>query len=95
LHSESTFFAGLTDSAVEAPKLAKFRQVNDNDSVLVTDLQATTYVFGSNCAFYLRAQCLTVCPLAGSFIRRTVSALQGLQFTHPICPTTFSVDSTF
>jgi len=40
---------------VEAPKLATFRQVNDNESVLVivTDLQVTPYVFCSNYEFYL------------------------------------------
>jgi len=34
---------------VEAPKLATFRQVNDNESVLVivTDLQVTPYTFSA------------------------------------------------
>jgi len=65
-------------------KLPKFRQVNDNDSILLTDLQVTPYVFGWN-AFYLIAECLTVCAFGGSFFfaRLTMSALRGLQFTHP------------
>jgi len=85
--SRIDFFVGLTISPVEAPKLAKFWQVNDNDSVFVTDLR-----------FLAQLCILSYSPLSNGvpfsrkfFVRHTVSALQGLQFTHPICATTFSV----
>jgi len=59
--------AELSVSVVEAPKVTEFRQVSDNDNVLVTDLHVTPYVFGLNYAFCLIAQCLTVCPFTRSF----------------------------
>ena len=42
-------------------------------------------VLGSNYAFHLMAEGLTVCPFCGSFfVRLTVLPLQGFEVTHPI-----------
>jgi len=79
---------GLTVSAVEAPEvIAKFQKVKDSDNVLVTDIQVSPHVFGSNYAFCLIAQCLTVCSFAGSFFLYDIpcSALQGLQYSPTPC----------
>ena len=77
-------------------KLPKFRQVNDNESILVTDLQVTLYVFGSN-AFYLVADCLTVCPFGGSFFCTIYHVSVTIAYNSPthICPTTFTAYLTF
>ena len=62
-------------SAVEAPKLLKFRYVNGNERTPLTRLPVTVCVFGSPYAFHLIAEGLTVCPFSGSFFVRLVSGI--------------------
>jgi len=61
----------LIVSAVEAPKLPKFRQVNGSERSPVTDLQHTAYVFRSNYAFHLIAKGLTMCHFFGGLFCTT------------------------
>ena len=56
-HPESTFVSGGRSTL----KIAKFRQANDNENILVTDLQVMPHVFSSK----LRIRC---CPFERSFL---------------------------
>jgi len=84
-------FVRLTVSAVEVPKVDRF------SILLVTEPWVTAYVFGSNYAFCLIAQCLAVCPFAGSFCATYRFGVTRLTIhpRHAIYPTTFSADLTF